>query len=64
MSAIDRITVNPEVCGGRPWVRGLRIRVKDALDLLPADASRDEILADYPYLEDEDITAVLEFAAQ
>ena len=60
----DRITVNSDVCGGRPCVRGLRIRVKDVLDLLAAGASREEILADYPYLEDEDITAVLEFAAR
>ena len=64
MSAIDRITVNPDVCGGRPCVRGLRIRVKDVLYLLATGASREEILADYPYLEDEDITAVLEFAAR
>ena len=64
MTAIDRITVNPDVCGGRPCVRGLRIRVKDVLDLLAAGASREEILADYPDLENEDITAVLEFAAR
>lgn len=64
MSAIDRITVNPDVCGGRPCVRGLRIRVKDVLDLLASGATRNEILADYPYLEDEDITAVLAFAAR
>ena len=64
MSALDRITVSPEVCGGRPCIRGLRIRVKDVLDLLASGASREEILADYPYLEDEDITAVLEFAAR
>jgi uncharacterized protein (DUF433 family) len=64
VSAIDRITVNPAVCGGRPCIRGLRIRVKDVLDLLAAGATRDEILADYPYLEPDDITAVLEFAAK
>ena len=64
MSALDRITVSPEVCGGRPCIRGLRIRVKDVLDLLASGASREEILADYPYLEDDDITAVLEFAAR
>ena len=64
MSAIDRITVDPEVCGGRPCIRGLRIRVKDVLDLLAAGATREEILADYPYLESDDITAVLEFAAR
>ena len=64
MTALDRITVSPDVCGGRPCIRGLRIRVKDVLDLLAAGASREEILADYPYLEPEDITAVLEFAAR
>lgn len=64
MSQIHRVTVDPNVCGGRPTVRGLRIRVKDVLDLLAAGADRTEILADYPYLEDDDITAVLEFAAR
>lgn len=63
MSAVDRITIDPAVCGGRPCLRGLRIRVKDVLDLLAAGAPRDEILEDYPYLEPDDITAVLEFAA-
>lgn len=64
VSALDRITVNPDVCGGRPSIRGLRIRVKDVLDLLAAGATREEILRDYPYLEAEDIAAVLEFAAK
>ncbi len=64
MSAIDRITMSADVCGGRPCIRGLRIRVKDVLDLLAAGASREEVLADYPYLEPEAITAVLEFAAR
>ena len=59
MSAMDRITVDPTVCGGRPCIRGIRIRVKDVLDLLAAGATRDEILADYPYLEPDDITAVV-----
>ena len=63
MSAIDRITMSPDVCGGRPCIRGLRIRVKDVLDLLAAGATREEILADYPYLEAEDIRAALEFPA-
>ena len=63
MSAIERITVDPAVCGGRPCVRGLRIRIKDILDLLAAGATREEVLDDYPYLESEDVTAVLEFAA-
>jgi len=64
MNAIDRITVSRDVCSGRPSIRGLRIRVKDVLDLLAAGATHEEILADYPYLEAEDITAVLEFAAR
>ena len=64
MSQLHRITVNPEQCGGRPCVRNLRIRVKDVLLLLAAGASHEEILEDYPYLEPEDVTAVLEFAAK
>ena len=64
MSQLHRITVNPGQCGGRPCLRGLRVRVKDVLDLLASGASREEILSDYPYLEDEDITAALEFAAK
>ena len=59
-----RITIDPEVCGGRPCIRGLRIRVKDILDMLAGGATRQEILADYPYLEDEDITAALDYAAR
>jgi uncharacterized protein (DUF433 family) len=64
MTAIERITLSPDICGGRPSIRGLRIRVKDVLDLLAAGATREEILADYPYLEADDIAAVLEFAAR
>jgi uncharacterized protein (DUF433 family) len=64
MNHLDRITQDPNVCGGRPCLRGMRIRVKDVLDLLAAGASREEILADYPYLEDGDISAALEYAAQ
>lgn len=64
MDLTQRITVDPARCGGRPCIRDLRVRVKDVLDLLAAGASREEILADYAYLEDEDITAALEFAAR
>ena len=63
MSETHRITVDPNQCGGRPCLRGLRIRVKDVLDLLAAGASREEILEDYPLLEAGDITAALEYAA-
>ena len=61
---IDRVTFNPQQCGGRPCIRGMRIRVSDVLDLLAAGATREEILADYPYLESEDITATLQYAAR
>ena len=56
MSELHRVTVNPDQCGGRPCIRGLRIRVKDVLDLLAAGASREEILRDYPLLEPQDIS--------
>lgn len=64
MTELHRITVDPRQCGGRPCIRGLRIRVKDILDLLAAGASREEILQDYPLLQAEDIIAALEFAAR
>jgi uncharacterized protein (DUF433 family) len=64
MDRLDRITVDPEVCGGRPCIRGLRIRVRDILDMLAGGATREEILEDYPYLESDDITAALEYAAR
>jgi uncharacterized protein (DUF433 family) len=61
---ISRITVNPNKCGGRPCVRELRIRVKDVLEMLASGMTQDEILQDFPYLEAEDISAVLEYAAK
>lgn len=64
MTHLDRITIDPDRCGGRPSLRGLRILVSDVLDLLAAGASVEEILADYPLLEREDIAAALEFAAR
>ncbi len=60
---MDRITYNPSQCGGRPCIRGMRIRVKDVLELLAAGVGESEILADYPYLEAEDIRACLVYAA-
>ncbi len=60
---MDRITFNPQQCGGRPCIRGLRIRVKDVLEMLAAGVGQAEILADYPALEPEDIRACLAFAA-
>ena len=63
-SRLDRITVDPDVFGGRPCIRGLRVRVKDILDMLAGGASRADILGDFPYLEEDDIAAALEYAAQ
>ena len=64
MSSPKRITIDPNVCGGKPCIRGMRIRVSDILSMLAAGASQDEILEDYPYLEAEDIAAALDFAAR
>jgi uncharacterized protein (DUF433 family) len=64
MKYADRITFDPEQCGGRPCVRRYRIRVKDILDLLAAGVPEAEILKDYAFLEPEDIRACLEFAAE
>ena len=64
MSYLGRITFNPEQCGGRPCIRGMRIRVKDVLDLLAAGVSEKEILEDYPDLEAEDIKACLQYRPQ
>ena len=61
---LNRITSNPLQCGGRPCIRGMRIRVKDVLDMLAGGASEEEILADFSYLEPDDIRASLEYAAQ
>jgi uncharacterized protein (DUF433 family) len=63
MSHLDRITFNPKQCGGRPCIRGMRIRVVDVLELLAAGQTKKEILSDYPDLQPEDIRACLEFAA-
>jgi len=60
----ERITVDPDQCGGRPCVRGMRIRVTDVLDLLAAGLDRDELLKELPDLEPEDITACLRFASR
>jgi uncharacterized protein (DUF433 family) len=60
----DRITVEPQKCGGRPCVRGMRIRVTDVLDLLAAGVTQEQILADYPDLESEDIEACLRYASR
>jgi len=63
LERLQRITVEADRCGGRPCIRGLRIRVTDVLELLGAGASYEEILKDYPFLEREDILAALDYAA-
>ncbi len=61
---MDRITVDPEQCGGRPCIRGMRIRVSDVLDLLANGLSPDEIVEEMPDLKSEDIRTSLRFASQ
>jgi uncharacterized protein (DUF433 family) len=63
MSELHRITFNPNQCGGRPCIRGMRIRIKDVLDMLAGGATADEILESYPDLQREDIQTSLEYAA-
>jgi uncharacterized protein (DUF433 family) len=60
----ERITVNPRQCGGRPCIRGMRIRVVDVLDLLAAGLSNEQVLQELPDLELEDILASLRYARQ
>ena len=61
---LDRITVNPVQCGGRPCVRGMRIRVSDVLDLYAAGLTAEDILKELPDLEPEDLKACLQFAVR
>jgi uncharacterized protein (DUF433 family) len=61
---MDRITVNPDQCGGRPCVRGMRIRVVDVLDLLAAGLSAEQVVEELPDLEPADVTACLRFASR
>ena len=60
---IERITLNPAFMGGKPCIRGLRVTVGTILGLLAGDTSRERILQAYPYLEPEDLDAVLSYAA-
>jgi uncharacterized protein (DUF433 family) len=62
--AHSRITHNPEQCGGKPCIRGMSIRVRDILELYAAGLSSEQILADYPDLEPEDLGAALDYAAR
>jgi uncharacterized protein (DUF433 family) len=64
MTPLRRITRDPAVMSGKPCIRGMRIRVSDVLELLANGASCEEILADYPCLERDDILAAIAYAAQ
>jgi len=61
---LDRITIDPNICHGKPCIRGLRYPVETILELLSAGMSIDDILSDYEDLERDDILAALEFAAR
>ncbi|MGK7924558.1 MAG: DUF433 domain-containing protein [Spirulina sp.] len=61
---LSRITVNPRQCGGRPCIRGMRIRVSDVLELLAGGLSFEEVLEEMPDLEGDDLRAVLLYAAR
>jgi uncharacterized protein (DUF433 family) len=63
MNYLNRITFDLEQCGGRPCIRGMRIRVKDVLEMLAGNASEAQILEDFPDLQPEDIRACLQYAA-
>ena len=63
-SLIDRITIDPQICHGKPCVRGLRYPVEFLLELLSSGMTHDEILADYDDLERDDLLAVLAYAAR
>ena len=60
----QRITIDPQQCGGRPCIRGMRVRVSDVLDLLAAGLSPDEVIEELPYLELADVEASLKYASQ
>ena len=61
---LERITINPEQCGGRPCIRGMRMRVQDVLGLLAGGETVERILEEYPFLERDDVAACLAYAAR
>jgi len=63
MHSLPRITFNPEVMGGKPGIRGMRVTVGAIVGLVASGKTVDEVLADYPYLEREDILEALSYAA-
>ncbi len=61
---LERITINPNQCGGRPCIRGMRIRVSDVLDLFANELTSEQILEEMPDLERDDLNAVMVYASQ
>ena len=63
LAGFPRISIDPTVCGGRPTVAGTRLRVTDVLEMLAGGASAAEVAADFPYVSEDDVRAVLAYAA-
>jgi uncharacterized protein (DUF433 family) len=63
LAGFPRIAVDPQVCGGRPVIKGTRVRVTDVLEMLAGGASAEEIVSDFPYLGQDDVRAALSYAA-
>ena len=63
MNLLDRITINPKQCGGKPCIRGMRIRVADVLGLLAHGLTSEQVVSQLPDLEPDDVRASLEYAA-
>ena len=61
---MQRITIDPAKCGGKPCIRGMRIRVQDVLDLLASGLTREEVLIELPDLQNDDIKAALQYASK
>jgi uncharacterized protein (DUF433 family) len=62
-AALDRITVEPGKCGGKPCIRGMRITVRRVLEILATHRDREELFREYPFLEEEDLQQALRYAA-
>lgn len=61
---LDRISSDPGICGGRPCIKGTRVRVSDIVDMLAQGATSAEIVEDFPYISEDDIAAALAYAAR
>lgn len=63
LAGFPRISVDPDICGGRPVITGTRVRVTDVLEMLAGGADASEIAGDFPYLSEDDVRAALAYAA-